>query len=309
MSGISDPGKAGRGDKRRAQKLIDAAYAAGTLTAADRALRIDRVSSAHTKGDLAILVRDLNRAAGSAPAAAAAGASVPDRSTDSGSASLGSAIPPEKLAAMARGTSARTIQLGESMRSAMTGDGVRTVRRVVLIVIVGFVLMCGLGIAAIVGLVASGINQAFDAPEPTSSLSLHTAEGWTEMVAAVEGETGTSRVYDAVVYPDYASVNVEVDEGAMRYVYRGGIFDLFESPVTPVHSDPIDLADIDPDLVEALPGRTAKEHEMTDFESAYLILGAATGEPTIIVYLQKPDKLPRWTIYDLDGTVVSGMPH
>ena len=72
MSDISDPGRAGRRDRKRARKLIDAAYAAGQLTAADRALRTERVESAHTKGDLAVLVRDLNRAAGAAPAAAAA---------------------------------------------------------------------------------------------------------------------------------------------------------------------------------------------------------------------------------------------
>ncbi len=74
MSDISDPGRASRGDRKRAQKLIDAAYAAGQLTAANRAFRTERVDSAHTKGDLAILVRDLG--AGGAVSAAATGATV-----------------------------------------------------------------------------------------------------------------------------------------------------------------------------------------------------------------------------------------
>jgi hypothetical protein len=315
VSDISDPGRAGRGDRKRAQKLIDAAYAAGQLTAADRAFRTERVDSAHTKGDLAVLVRDLVRAGG---AAAAAGVVHPPTTTSSpptdptsgrSTASLGSAIPPDQLNAMAKGGSAATIRVGDSMRSALTGDNVKRVRRIVLIVVVGFLLLGGLGIAGIVAAIFSGIDQNGGPSEaPVSSVNLQTADGWSQLVAAIEDETGTSEVYDVVVYPEYASINAVADEGAMRYVYRGGTFQLFNSPVTPAQGDPIDLAGIDPDLIEGLPDQTAERQGMPEYDSAYLIVNTLTGSPAIMVYVQQTGRLSRWSIYDLDGKVIGGTP-
>ena len=207
--------------------------------------------------------------------------------------------------------SAATIDVGKSMRSALSGDTVRTVRRVVLITIVGFLLLCGLGVGGIVYALFTGVDQGggpSSTSTPASSVNLQTAKGWTQLVAAIDKETGTSRVYDAVVYPEYASINAVVDEGAMRYVYRGGAFQLFNSPVTAATHEPVDLADIDADLVEGLPDRTAKEQNMPDYDSAYLIVNRQSGEPAIMVYLQQQGKLSRWSIYDLDGKVIGGTP-
>jgi len=320
VSDISDPGRAGRRDRKRARKLIDAAYAAGQLTAADRALRTERVESAHTKGDLAVLVRDLNRAAGAAPAATAAAVVAPpttppptDPTAGPAEKSLGSAIPADQLRAMLRGKvgSAATIDMSKTMRSALSSDGVRTVRRVVVISVVGFLLLCGLGVGGVVYAIFSSVDE-FGSPSsttaPTPSVNLQTAKGWTQLVAAIDKETGTSRVYDAVVYPEYASINAVVDEGAMRYVYRGGTFQLLNSPVTAATQDPVDLADIDADLVEGLPDRTAKRQGMPDYDSAYFIVNRVSDEPAIMVYLQQQGKLSRWSIYDLDGEVIGGTP-
>ncbi len=332
MSDISDPGRAGRGDRKRAQKLIDAAYAAGRLTAANRAFRTERVGSAHTKGDLAILVRDLG--AGGAVSAAATGAtaepSAPaappptDPTAGPSTVSLGSVIPPDQLKAMAKGRSASTARTAEALRStltsgtvkALTSDNVKKIRRVVLIVVIGFLLLCGLGIAGLVGAIVKEVNQAFDGVDITGSdtttqepaLNLHTAAGWTEMVKAIDAETGSSRVYDVVVYPTYASINTVADEGAQRYVYRNNSFDLLSSPVTPVQGDPIDLADIDPDLVAGLPDKTAERQGMPEYDSAYLIVNTLTGRPAIMVYVQQTGRLSRWSIYDLDGKVIGGTP-
>ena len=311
VSDISDPGRAGRGDRKRAQKLIDAAYAAGQLTAADRALRTDRVDSAHTKGDLAILVRDLGRTGGAASAAAAGSAVQPptDPTSERSTPSLGSAIPPDQLSAMVKGGSAATIRVGESMRSALTGDNVKRVRRVILIVVIGFLLVCGLSIFGIVGAIFTSLDNVGDPSDtPTSSVNLQTADGWSQLVAAIENETGTSEVYDLVVYPEYASINAVADEGAMRYVYRGGSFQLFNSPVTPATGDPIDLADIDAELIEGLPDKTAERQGMPEYDSAYLIVNSFTGEPAIMVYVQQTGRLSRWSIYDLDGKVIGGTP-
>jgi hypothetical protein len=330
VSDISDPGRASRGDRRRAQKLIDAAYAAGQLTAANRAFRTERVDSAHTKGDLAILVRDLG--AGGAVSAAATGATVQppapaapptDPTAGPSTASLGSAIPPEQLRAMAKGRSAVKAPTAESLRSAMTtanvkaltSENVKKIRRVVLIVVIGFLLLCGLGIAGLVGAIFKEVNQAFDGLDITGTnttqepvLNLHTTAGWNEMVKAVDAETGSSRVYDVVVYPEYASVNAVAEEGAQRYVYRNNSFDLLSSPVTPAQGDPIDLTDIDPDLVAGLPDQTAEDQGMPEYDSAYLIINSMIGQPAIMVYVQQTGRLSRWSIYDFKGKVIGGTP-
>ncbi len=319
MSDISDPDRAGRGDRKKAKKLIDAAYAAGHLTAANRTLRMDRVDSAQTKGDLAILVRDLSGPAAVAGTTAAAGAAVPPvtptggpTTPSQGTVSLGSAIPPDQLSAMARkgGSLPRTIDLRGAMGSARTGDTLKRARRIILIVLVSFLLVCGLGIAGVVTAVFSGINSIGDSggEAPASSVNLQTADGWTELVAAVDKETGTSRVYDAVIYPEYASINAIADEGAMRYVYRDGAFQLFNSPVTPAQGKPIDLADIEPELIAGLPDKTAKLQGMPDYDSAYLIVNTLSGQPGIMVYVQQTGRLSRWSIYDLDGKVIGGTP-
>ena len=315
MSDISDPGRVTRGDRKRAQKLIDAAYAAGKLTAADRALRTQRVESAHTKGDLAVLLRDLNRmddtaAAAGAAATTAAPTMAPTAPTPTTAApSLGSAIPPEQLASMSEGSSARVINVGESLK-VMTGDTARRMRRIFLSVLIGFILLCGLGVFGIVGSVVKGVGDAVNPGDstPTSSVNLQSAKGWSQLVAAIDKETGTSRVYDAVVYPEYASINAVADEGAMRYLYRNGSFQHFNSPVTPAQGEPIDLAPIDPKLIEGLPEATAKRQGMPDFDSAYLIVNGFTGDPQIMVYVQQTGKLSRWSIYDLDGKVIGGTP-
>lgn len=312
MSDISDPGRAGRGDRKRARKLIDAAYAAGRISAADRAHRTQRVESAYTKGDLAVIVRDLDRAGGTSAAAAAGAVTTPTPTPDAPPArtSLGSAIPKDQFDAMLKGGSARTIDVSDAVRTSLAGSGVvQRVRKVVLFAVVGFVLLCGVGVASIVGLAANfGDGGAPGDALPTPSLNLQTAAGWREWVDAVEKETGTTRVYDAVVYPDYASVNAVVDEGAMRYLYRNGAFQLSNSPVTAATTEPVDLADIDPDMVAGLPEQTAEHQKMPDYDSAYMIVNQWSGEPSIMVYLQQTGKLSRWSIYDFTGAVVGGTP-
>ena len=59
LTDLSDPHGAGRGDRRRARRLVDEADAAGRISAVDRGLRIEQVEAAATRGDLAMVVRDL----------------------------------------------------------------------------------------------------------------------------------------------------------------------------------------------------------------------------------------------------------
>jgi hypothetical protein len=312
VSDISDPGRPGRGDRKRAQKLIDAAYAAGQLSAADRARRMERVESAYTKGDLAVIVRDLGRP-GVVPSAGPTPAQPTATSASSGQPSLGSAIPKDQFDALLKKRGKpQTVKIADSVRT-LSGDGVRRVRRIALILIVGFFILSALGVAAVVGIAFTQVDDAIDSATeagstPTSSLNLQTPKGWVEWVTAVKAETGTTRVYDAVVYPEYAAINAMVDEGAMRYVYRNGAFQMTNSSVTAATSEPVDLAGIDAEMVAELPDQTAERQKMPDYDSAYMIVNRWSGSPSIMVYLQQAGKLSRWSIYDFDGKVVGGTP-
>lgn len=64
MTDISDPSGAHRKDRRAARKTVDDAYASGRISAVDRALRVEQIEAAATRGDLAMVLRDL---AGPAP--------------------------------------------------------------------------------------------------------------------------------------------------------------------------------------------------------------------------------------------------
>jgi len=190
---------------------------------------------------------------------------------------------------------------------------VRRAGRVALIVIVGFFVLSALGVAAVVGTIFTQVDDAIDSATetgspPASSLNLQTPRGWAEWVTAVKDETGTTRVYDAVVYPEYSAVNAVVDEGAMRYVYRNGAFQMSNSSVTAATSEPVDLAGIDAEMVAKLPDQTAERQKMPDYESAYMIVNRWSGNPSIMVYLQQAGKLSRWSIYDFEGELVGGTP-
>lgn len=293
MQSISDPGRPSRRDRRRAQKIVDTAFAEHRLTAADHTLRTQRIAAAHTRGDLAMITRDVL-----APT----------------TASLGSALNPTTLSSMRVGSATR--QLG--LRPAATIDltnVTKGVRWVIIGVLASFVGICMLGlVVAFFGLAVGGtsgssgpsieVTQPSGAPVLRPSTSLLSADGWEQLVTAVESESGTTRVYDAVVYPEYASIGLVADDAVDRRFYRKGAWDHSVAVRTPAAGEPVDLSDIEPDVIARLPGETAEFFDIADATGSYLIINAIASDPTIMVYVQSDDG-SQYRRYGLDGEPIA----
>jgi hypothetical protein len=304
VSSLSDPSRASRRDRRRAQKVIDAAYAAGRLTAADRALRTQRVEAAHTVGDLVMITRDLR--AGSVTATEA-------------SPALGSAIDPSVLESMRVRPAASTTSAGAhaSTRIVTMPKGMRRFVAIAVASVVGLTLLCGLGI---VGMVVSTFNasdngrptpttspssqvaETRDASEPASGdASLYSADGWRAFVSAVRAESGTTEVYDAVVYPEYAAVALVSGDRAERRVFRDGDFLESFRALTPATGNRVDLAAITPEVIARLPELTADRLGVDDPTGTYMIINALPTDPRISVYVESEGG-SQYRTYALDGT-------
>lgn len=328
MSSLSDPGRPSRGDRRKIQKLIDAAYANGQLSAAERALRTQRVDAAHTRGDLAMIARDLGAptVASAAPAGSAPEPVVvqdlqaPPPSTPQ--PSLGSAIDPALLRSMQVGGTYRgTGSSGSTPTINVAGlaNAARTIKIVIAVVALGFLGICGLGLAAAIPAFLDGFNSTYTSPsEPTPSgnvatttapgpddapaeSSLHTAAGWQALVDAIVEESGTASVYDLVVYPTYAAVGLDGGKAVERGFYRDGAWQDSIDVQTPIVGSPVDLREIDPELVAKLPDDAAQRLGVESPTGTYLIVNAIPSDPKIMVYVQF-DGGSQYQAYTLDGT-------
>lgn len=307
MNAISDPGRPSRRDRRKAQKLVDTAFSERRLTAADRALRTQRIAAAHTRGDLATITRDL---VAHAPT------------------NLGRALDASTMASMRTGSPAWTKRIPGTSFTASPGTPTidlsrigRRVRLFVLLALVGVFASCVLGLVALIAAVFTGVTNdgstsdapSADAPGANHGTSevveavaadLHTAAGWTALVDAIEAESGTTEIYDLVVYPEYAAVGLDADGTTERRFYRNGAWQDSVSVRTPSIGSLTDLAEIDPTLIARLPKETAQYFAVDNPTGMYVLVNAYSGSPQISVYVQTNGE-SRYRTYRLDGTPIS----
>ena len=205
----------------------------------------------------------------------------------------------------------------------LSGIG-RKVRLFVLIAVVGMFASCVLGLAAfLVPAFFAESNRGADTGSPgapgasvtpsgspsaqvvdNDAAGLHTAEGWTALVDAIEGESGTTEVYDLVVYPTYASVGLDGKDAIERRLFRAGGWQEGFSARTPLHGSLVDLGEIDPKTVARLPDQTAQSVGIDEPTGTYIIVNAFAGAPRIMVYVQSSGE-SRYRAYQLDGTAIS----
>ena len=327
VSSLSDPGRPSRGDRRQVQKLIDAAYAGGRLSAAERSLRTQRVEAAHTRGDLAMIARDLRDPSASEAQPEVAPPVVRDLQPDPGPAagmpSLGSAIDDQILKSMqVRGAYRGSGAPGKgpaAIKFTGFGNAARTIRIVIVVFVVGFLGICGLGLAVFIPAFVDGYNSETTsspsaptevvttepgsgphAPQP-SATSLHTAVGWSALVAAIKDESGTTSIYDLVVYPTYASVGLDGGKTINRRLYRDGAWQDSFKVQTPIVGSPVDLRKIDPKVISRLPAETSQRLGVENPTGTYLIVNALVSDPKIMVYVQA-DGGSQYQAYSLDGS-------
>lgn len=328
VSSLSDPGRPSRGDRRKVQKLIDAAYASGQLSAAERSLRTQRVDSAHTRGDLAMIARDLGGPSAPESPAEPVAPVVQDLKREASASpvipSLGSAIDEQILKSMQvggvyRGSGSPGTTL-PPIKLTGFGNAARTIRIAVVVFVVGFLGICGLGMAAFIPAFVEGFSSS-TTPSPVTpteavtseaspgstmalppaAASLHTAAGWSSLVAAIKEKSGSTAIYDLVVYPTYASVGLDGGKTVDRRLYRDGAWQESFNVQTPIVGKPVDLDQIDPKVIAKLPAETAQRLGVENPTGTYLIVNALVSDPKIMVYVQA-DGSSQYQAYDLKGT-------
>lgn len=268
-----------------------------------------------------MITRDL-AAAESVPTAPAQGPAQGPAQDPPEGPSLGSAIDPAVLASMRRTPTSRPVSPASGGPIPSVPNVRFSARKIGLIVgiaVVVMVLPCVLGVLGFVVTMVTGSKDSASTaptsipsrPPQAQAAPLHTAAGWEALVAAIKAESGTSEVYDVVAYRDYAVVGMVGKGGADRRLFRDGAFvDSFET-TTDAMGEPVDLAQIEPGLIERLVTETVSDLTGSaetgslpaggKSPEAYLIISAAFSEPRIAVYVTAGGQ-SQYRVYGLDGS-------
>ena len=215
-------------DRDNAIAQIEAAAARGQIVDADRAKRVQEVKAAGTIGELDLITRGLVAPAAAAATPVAAGPPPvsdpappvaptfqqyspstappvfePDP-TPPPNVQYGEALTPSAGAAIP-GATPPIIKRG--------GHGGKLVLLFVLIMIVGIAVPVFFGIKALV----DTAGDAIDDLKPGSA-DVFSADGIADLTADIEEETGSTKVFSAVLYPGYAVVSVPADGSRKRYI-------------------------------------------------------------------------------------------
>lgn len=259
MSDISDPGGAGRGDRRTARRAVDAAYAAGRISAVDRSLRMEQIDAASTRGDLAMVVRDLtDRPADPPPSrpTASSDAALPSLpaspAADQPAPSAGSSPfpgPPATSPGEAPGRAwpppgfGGTPQVGERT----SGTNRRTIGCIVAVVAFFFLAPCLLGAGGLVLSLFFG-GSDFDSSDVVAVEQVE--QWWDERVDDLATASGTTVVSAYRVGEDTGTATTDEPTASTDWTYSSSVWvegmtraDLPERPVA-------DLARIDASAVQ-----------------------------------------------------------
>ncbi len=220
---VADPTKKARdADRDAAIEVVEAAYADGQITQADSELRVGRLLQARTIGDVEVLVRDLQGAAGGP--------------------------------GVSRLTSFAPQPPGRHQPPAGRG-----VPKVVWVIVAVFLVFAAVSVAVPLVVLSSVEGGVVDSAE-VAGPDLMSHEGYESFVAAVDEKTGSSTVYGATIYPGYAIVEVPVGGRSQRSVsyYYDGDWEDWGGSGTAM-TDRFDLIDLDGRALKALVGQVQVE--------------------------------------------------
>ncbi|WP_433800203.1 DUF1707 SHOCT-like domain-containing protein [Actinomycetospora sp. CA-084318] len=187
--------------------------------------------------------------------------------------------------------------------------------------VVAFVVVLAvLGALTLVG--SAFVRRSADGPTTSGAaapgarvvtpVDLHSEAGWRRMVDDLVAARGSAQVYDLVLNPGYAVLELPVPgepARAHRVSYRGGV----GSPDATSH-DPdepaVDLAGIDPRPLLALLAGVDRSVGVRDADSRYLALeGDADSGATVRMYASNAYSESGYVAARADGTVVAVYPH
>ena len=294
-------------DRDDAIAQIEAAASRGQIVDADKAKRIQEVKSAGSLADLDLITRGL-----AAPAAAATPVGPTYQQYQPPTA------PPVTEPEVASSTPPPTIQYGEALTPSVgtaiptataptlrrSGHGGKLVLLIVLIVIAGIAIPVFLGIKALV----DTAEDALDDLNP-SGADVFSADGIAELTADIEEETGSTKVFSAVLYPEYAVVSAPAEGSRKRYIsyyWNGSLSE--SSKGSGVYEGLFDMRDIDAQVVTDL---LAKARGLVEggVESNYVVVSAPGPDGAAIsAYASNDFSETGYLTATFDGKVVNEYP-
>ena len=239
-------------DRDAAIEVVEAAWADGQIVEADRDKRVEELLRAQTLAEVRMLVHDLQP-----PAHAPVTASTP----------LAASEPPYATLEQVHAT---TPPGGKVSRAVLVVPLV--VVAVIAVVIIGAVV-------AIVGAIDASQGGLGGSDEPADVLSV---EGYADLLAAIEEETGSTVAFSAVLYPTYASVELPVDRTTQReeYWYWDGR-ELTNNDVKSTSSfERTDLSRVDPAVLVDLVGQV--QGKLDDATTWYAIVRAPDDDRAVM---------------------------
>lgn len=205
------------GDRDTAIDLVRSACASGRIIEADRDMRIEQLKHARTVDEIAMYVRDI----------------VPDAAPPQPSVTYG---PPT--------TSSEYVSL-EDLQPKLSAARI-------IVPLVFVLVMAVIGIGAVVAYFGAGLSDGLDSVTGAEPDVL-SADGYQDLLAAVEEETGSTEVFSATLYPTYAALELPVDRNSRRSEYWNWDGDLETNGMkTTSSAGRVDLSRIDPAVFAGL---------------------------------------------------------
>ena len=237
--------KARDADRDAAIEVVEAAWADGQIVEADRDKRVEELLRAQTLQEIKTFTQDLQP-----PTPDPSGAPRPAYGT---------------------ATTIATVKPDVAVPHQTPSGGSKLACGLMLLIPLGLIGAVIGVIAAIVSAVQGSSVLAPGEDPGIGQVNTMSREGYAELIEDLEAETGSSTVFEAVLYPGYAVLQVPVDETTNRYGYRywDGSLDEPSSKSTTDYAR-FDLRDIDPDVVVALVDEARSRVE--DPESWYAIV-------------------------------------
>lgn len=238
------------GDRDAAIELVEAALAAGRIVQADRDRRVEELARAQTMAEVYMHTRDLGMVA------------------------------PDPVAEPPPTVQHGPPQSGSPQRSAGPSKALFLIPFAVVLVLAVAGIGAVLALSDVEGRIdsLSDLTPEQEEAQPADVLSV---EGYAELLAAVEEQTGGTKAFDAVLYPEYAVVSAPVDDRTKRYYswYWDGS-ELSRSSQGTSTNPRFDLARADAavvvDLVERVSGL------VDDPTSTYAIVRAPDADGAVV---------------------------
>jgi hypothetical protein len=289
-------------DRDRARYVIEAALRGGQITQQDRDLRIERVASSQTVGELQALTRDL--AAPSVPVPPTA--VVPP--VPAGPVSLAPTAPvpgvppdlygPPPSPQTLTGGSGSTAKAGKAGRNVALGCALIVALFVIVPIAAGVIIFTAQ---------TSTPDFVETDPIPAGPPFELTASGLREYVAAFEEIFDDTEVVRTVFYDGYVICWVPQDDDKVAiWKYVDGAFEQLGDPMDgSVDTAPVDLLELRPGRVMALVRQAEVILGVEPPATTYVVYDrdVIDGTPHVLVYLSN-DGGAGYVVGDLDGNVL-----